>query len=52
MERLIGWKITELSCLEYKNVPSQSERSLELSNKNRLGESKTSIWDQNIDLKI
>ena len=36
--------------MEYKNVPGQSERSLKLSNKNRLGESKTSIWDQNIDL--
>ena len=35
--------------LGLENVLTQSERSLKLSNKNRLGESKTSIWDQNID---
>ena len=36
--------------LGVQNVLSQSERSLKLRNENRLGESKTSIWDQNIDL--
>ena len=34
--------------LEYKNVPSQSERSLKLSNKNRLSESKTKILKHDV----